>query len=515
MLLGAVFCGAVPRAVAEPLTVGEVVREVREAGGWGAELVSLRGTGSLIGVPQDVEMLVSADGDFGMFYRGNLPMSDVVIGDPLRGGAMWSRDLGGEILTPRLADADSLRVRALAMTGAWTREGALLLAIDESTGDDEVALRFTLPKGKLAGVIKVDRRTWRVSEWAYSAGDGERVVRLEGAAESKHGWYPARVISRGRSGDETRIDIDRVQLASAQGRKELERPVFRRGTLPDDVEFDAAAPPELEVKRTKSGHLLVRPRVNGQEVAWWLFDTGAGQNCIDTKVVEKLGLERFGKVPVNGIGGMVHSSFVRPKTLSVGPMTLRDPLMTEIDMSPIGAALGEDIGGIVGFNTIQRCVARVDMALAKVSLHDPSQPEPKGIVWTPIFLYGRHPIVEASFEGRRGLFKLDTGADNAVSFHVPAVEELDLLDARETTEGKSGGVGGMRTVRVGKVAWFELGGKRFENVTAEFATEKVGAFHDAYSLGNIGAALMRGFELVFDYQRERIGFVPRPLPQAE
>lgn len=502
-------------AAGQNLTVSDVLREVRKAGGWGSDLVSLHGTGSLIGVPQEVEMLVSADGDFAMFYRGMLPMGDALIGDPLKGGTMWSRDLGGEILTPRLADADNLRIRALAMTGAWTREGALSLAVDESTTDEVAGLRFTLPEGKVAGVIRVDRRSWKVREWEYSAGDGDRVIRLEGTADSKLGWYPSRVISSGRSEAETSVEIDRVQIASAEQRKQMERPSIQRGTLPPDVAFDSATAPELEVKRARSGHLLVRPKVNGEQVAWWIFDTGAGQNCIDKKMVEKLGLERFGKVPVNGIGGTIYSNFVRPATLSVGPVTLRKPLMTEIDLSMIGTALGEEIGGIVGFNTIQRCVARVDMALAKVSLHDPSGFDAAGVVWTPILLYGRHPIVDASFEGRHGLFKLDTGASNTVSFHVPAVESLKLLEGRDTIEAKSGGVGGMRTVRRGPIAWFELGGKRFENVTAEFATEKVGAFYDAYTLGNIGAKLMRDFELVFDYQRERMGFVERPLPPTK
>ncbi len=510
----AISCVFVMMAAGEPLAVSDVVREVQKAGAWGTEMVRLEGRGSLIGVPQDVEILASAEGDFAMFYRGLLPMADAVVGDPLKGGTMWSRDLGGEILTPRLADADNLRVRALALTGAWTRDEALSLAIDEDTTDEVAALRFTLPGGKVAGVIKVDRRSWRVQEWVYSAGDGGRVMRLEGAVESTLGWYPSRVISSGRSGEEAAVEIDRVEIAGTEHRKQLERPAFQRGTLPDDVTFDSATAPELEVKRARSGHLLVRPKVNGEPVAWWIFDTGAGQNCIDKKIVEKLGLERFGKVPVNGIGGTIYSNFVRPATLAVGPVTLRQPLMTEIDLAAIGAALGEEIGGIVGFNTIQRCVARVDMALGRVSLHDPSGFEATGVVWTPILLYGRHPIVDAAFEGRHGLFKLDTGAGNTVSFHVPAVENLNLLEGRETTETKSGGVGGMRAVRRGTVAWFELGGKRFENVTADFAVEKVGAFHDAYTLGNIGAKLMRDFELVFDYQRERMGFVERPLPAA-
>lgn len=502
-------------AVAAPLTAEEVVRRVRDAGGWDAAnpagaLVAIAGRGSLIGVPQDVEMLLSPKGDYFSGYRGQLPLAEAAIageGAP----ALWVRDLGNEILTPSLGDADALRVRALALSGAWTQKGTLKLRVDDSTSDTDAVLAFELPGGMVSGQVHVDRSTWTVTTWNYSAGDGDRSMRFEGTLPSKLGWFPARVISASQSGTETTIELQSATLATEAQAAKLQRPTFRRG-VPDDVTFDPAVPPELEVKRAKTGHLLVRPKVNGQEAAWWIFDTGAGQNCIDKKVVDRLKLERFGIVPVNGIGGTVHSNFVRPATLTLGPVTLSDPLMTEIDLSMIGGALGDEIGGIVGFNTIFRCVARVDLALAKVSLHDPASFDAGSIAWTPVRLYNRHPIVDAAFEGHHGLFKLDTGANNTISFHVPAVEGMKLLEGRETTEGKTGGVGGFRAVRMGKVAWFELGGKRLENIDAEFATEKVGALHDAYSLGNIGVKLMRGFELVFDYQHERMGFVDRPLP---
>lgn len=503
-------------ADAGPLTVQEVVDRVREAGGWDAanpagKLVALAGRGSLIGVEQDVEMLLSPKGDYYAAYRGDLPIAEGVI---TAAPTLWTRDLGNEILTPSLGDADTLRLRALALTGAWTAPGTLELRLHPLTSDNQAVLNFKLPGGLIAGVIRIDRKDWRVTEWSYSAGDGDRGIRFEGSIASGPGWFPSRVISTGTSGEETTIELASAALASDAQAAMLQKPALRNGH-PDDVSFDASVPAELEVKRARSGHLLVRPKVNSREAAWWIFDTGAGQNCVDKKVVESLGLRRFGVVPVNGIGGTIRSNFVRPATLTLGPVTLSDPIMTELDLSMIGTALGEEIGGIIGFNTIFRCVARVDLALARVSLHDPVGFDAAGINWTPVRLYGRHPIVDAGFEGRHGLFKLDTGANNTVSFHVPAVENLKLLDGRETTESKSGGVGGMRTVRRGKVASFELGGKKLDNVDAEFATEKVGAFHDAYSLGNIGVKLMRGFELVFDYQNGRMGFVDRPLPEKK
>lgn len=53
--------------------------------------------------------------------------------------------------------------------------------------------------------------------------------------------------------------------------------------------------------------------------------------------------------------------------------------------------------------------------------------------------------------------------------HAPAVERLGLLAGRETRESRSGGVGGSRPSRKGKLAWFELADRRFESPEVEFA----------------------------------------------
>jgi hypothetical protein len=97
----------------------------------------------------------------------------------------------------------------------------------------------------------------------------------------------------------------------------------------------------------------------------------------------------------------------------------------------------------------------------------------------------------------------------SVAMHEPAVRELGLLEGRETTDSKSGGVGGFVKVKRGVLAWFELGGVRTEAVRAEFALEAKGALADPYSLGNIGGVLLKPFVLVTDYGGGRIAFVPR------
>lgn len=103
---------------------------------------------------------------------------------------------------------------------------------------------------------------------------------------------------------------------------------------------------------------------------------------------------------------------------------------------------------------------------------------------------------------------MDTGANGSVTFHAPAVERLHLLDNRQTTPANMAGVGGMTEARIGKIAWFELGGHRFEKVEATFSTAKSGAFADKYLAGNIGQDLMEPFTVVFDFGGSRVAFLP-------
>src|SRR5215470_7433707 len=52
-----------------------------------------------------------------------------------------------------------------------------------------------------------------------------------------------------------------------------------------EATFDPKAPAKLEVKRVKTGHLLVRPVINGHEAGWFIFDTGAGICVVSTSHV--------------------------------------------------------------------------------------------------------------------------------------------------------------------------------------------------------------------------------------
>lgn len=278
--------------------------------------------------------------------------------------------------------------------------------------------------------------------------------------------------------------------------------------------FDPSVAPRLEVKRVKTGHMLVRPWVNGHPAGWFIFDTGAGVCVVDPKMVEPLELERSGSVDAVGVGGGQQAATYRSQTLQLGPITLRDhPVMTT-DLSFLTPFLGEEISGVIGYGVLSRCIAEIDIEGESISIFDPATYTLEGARWSPMSLDGRIPSIEAQFEGHRGRFKLDTGSNSGVTFHTPSVTKWSLLDGREVTEAKLGGVGGFVAAKRGAVRVFVFGDVRRDEVKAEFALEAKGTYADASRDGNIGAALLRQFLITLDYEGQRIALRERPATPA-
>src|SRR5205823_6585432 len=89
---------------------------------------------------------------------------------------------------------------------------------------------------------------------------------------------------------------------------------------PPGATFDPTQPAALEVKRAKTGHLLVHPRVHGQDIGWFILDSGAGLSVIDKAAADALGMEAFGHVPAVGVGGTTQARFRKGKEFRLGPL---------------------------------------------------------------------------------------------------------------------------------------------------------------------------------------------------
>ena len=82
---------------------------------------------------------------------------------------------------------------------------------------------------------------------------------------------------------------------------------------------------------------------------------------------------------------------------------------------------------------------------------------------------------------------------------------MNLLEGRPVTRGKVAG----QDYAAGRIAWFELAGRRFENPDVVFFLDEEGPLTDAYLTGNIGARLLESFRIILDYPHGRLALIER------
>ena len=303
------------------------------------------------------------------------------------------------------------------------------------------------------------------------------------------------------------VEIDDVRPMPVHERSPFEMPEW---SVERDTKYDSAKQGAIETKRARTGHIMVKPTIQGEDVGWFILDSGAGAMVVDSAVAKRLGGAPFGAVNVSGIGGVLQSGFYSFEEFSLGPMTVDHLTYVNLDLSQIGRMFGVEIGGIVGYDFFRRATVVIDVVTGELEVYDPRSFELERGEWERLVLDSRHPTVEAKFEGgRTGRFRIDTGAPGGVIFNAPVVSQLGLLEGRETGGAQIGGVGGSLTARRGRIEWFEMGGHRWNDLTVLFAVEDEGVMSGAFLTGNVGQDLLEPFTLVLDYANVRLALVEK------
>lgn len=510
MLTFITLCLLTSQAPSTSISADEIMQQVRKATGFSvnrlpATGLQILGKGTYAGMPARYEVLFNRDGHFAQSVT-----SRINTGIGFDGKQAWVRDLAGEQRIQELTDRRNTIFTGLLITQLWIDPGSGMqysLPAD-SLKDGVYSLQFTHVPTQMKGTIRIDQKTWLPSDCTITVEGRQMTTKWNGVVEFQGMKFPQHMQALSSNEGVEAVTIKSIQPAPTFVRN----PYAALDVVPGDTVFDNTVPAELEVKRAKTGHLLVKPKVNGKHVGWFIFDSGAGANVLANSVIKELQLEQFGELPAVGIGGSVKTHFSKPETLTIGRATIKEPLVIGLDLAFLDIPMGEHIAGIVGYGTFHRCIVEMDMDKNTIALFDPKDYDQSRVNnrWQKLYQTARVSCVEAEFEGHKGIFKLDTGAaGSTVALHAPIVEKLKLLENRETSDTMSGGVGGMVKAKKGKLKYFQLADEKFENVEATFATVNKGAFNSADTMGNIGGDLLKPFKLVFDYQNKRIAFVRR------
>lgn len=258
-----------------------------------------------------------------------------------------------------------------------------------------------------------------------------------------------------------------------------------------------------------NNHMYVKVMLNGKGPYELLFDTG-GSNVITPTVAEALGLKAEGALQASGAGEKSQDAgLARVARMTVGDAFLDNQTFVVIALESFGNVEGRPITGLFGYEVFKRFVVKTDYERSRIVLNDPDTFVYKGNgTRTPFEFKEIIPIVPGEIDGIPGTFQLDTGSRGSIDLMTPFVKKHDLVAKYGAKlDGVAGwGVGGPAR------AWFVRGTKlTFGGVSVDapvvgLSQQQKGAFSDVYTAGNIGAGVLKKFNITWDYPHHQIYF---------
>lgn len=257
-----------------------------------------------------------------------------------------------------------------------------------------------------------------------------------------------------------------------------------------------------------NNHMYIEVKLNGRPYEL-LFDTG-GSNVMTPTVARELGLKLEGAVQGRGAGEASQDvSFTTVDRMEIGGVTLEKQSFASIPLESFSNIEGKPITGIFGYEVFKRFVVRTDYERNEVTLIDPEGFAYRGPGQRVKFeLKETIPIVTGDIDGVPGTFQLDTGSRSTLDLMAPFVAKNNLI-ARYSPklQGVNGwGVGGPAKSWIVRGKRFTFGGVSVEAPVLAFSQAKSGALAEAYTAGNVGAGVLKKFNIVWDYSRHEIFF---------
>jgi hypothetical protein len=400
-----------------------------------------------------------------------------------------------------LRDLEAFLVGAAVWSGIWADEGDVV-RVGEILTVDHARIVLALCVGDAiqhpgSFRLTLDART-ALPRSVERVGRDDTVTSFDDFRASELGLVPHRIVHR-----EGWLS-DTLEVESVEPARDISYALTE--SEPDDTTFDETAASAVW-RRTRNCLLLVRPRVNGRDVGWFVLDTGASALAIDAHAVQTLALPGVGRRAVRTADGLSGAPYRRAEEIRVGGLVYRAPLLLEVDLGPFGQAGGVKLAGVLGYDLFRRAAVTLDVDEGVVIARSPA-PAHGDEASLPLRFEDRTPVVvlrhPAPSGSREGLFAIDTGSGVALTAVAGAASSLEL---RGGARASLRGLGGAVEARRRSVAWLELAHHRMEQVDVVVPVTGEGALGDRASggiLGYLGMGLLREFTVTFDYREARV-----------
>jgi Aspartyl protease/PDZ domain len=258
-----------------------------------------------------------------------------------------------------------------------------------------------------------------------------------------------------------------------------------------------------------NNHIYLEVKLNGKGPYRLMCDTG-GANIVTPELVKELGLKSEGAFQGRGVGEKSEDIGVtKVDKVEIGDATISNQVFMVFPLGPFGAVEGVPQFGLVGYEVFKRFVATVDYEKKLLTLTLPSAFDYHGNGTVVPFTFNEHiPQVEGSLDGFAGKFDIDTGARDSVSILAPFAEQHGLKEhyGARVAAVTGWGVGGPARGLVTRAKTLRLGTLEVSGPVVDLSQQKKGAMIDPYVAGNVGAGVLKRFNVTFDYGRQRLIF---------
>ncbi len=260
-----------------------------------------------------------------------------------------------------------------------------------------------------------------------------------------------------------------------------------------------------------NNHIYVRARIDGQGPYRMLCDTG-GANVVTPTLARSLGLKSEGALQGKGVGEKSEDfGLAKTETLQVGDVTLRDQLFYVFPMEQLHAVEGIPVNGLVGYEIFKRFVVKVDYERHEITLTEPASFAYHGDgIAVPFQFNNNIPQVDGEIDGIAGKFDIDTGSRASLDLMKPFAEKHDLAAHYGTKlQAVTGwGVGGAARSLLTRAKLLRLGKVQVAAPVTALSLQSKGAFAGQYAAGNVGAGVLKRFNITFDYPHQQLFFEP-------
>lgn len=424
------------------------------------------------------------------------------------GKVVWEVDTSGQVVLQESADQ-----REGAVNEAYRRSqsywysnrqaSALSLIGEKSVGQRTLLGVRAVPKGGRPFDMWFDASTFLLVQFEERNARELRTTFLSDYRSVSGLMIP--YLTRQTNGDakyDTIAKLESVKLEGDATKVSFAPPA----PPPRDFGFSTAARSAVIPFKLINNHIYLQVSLNGRPYQF-LFDTG-GLNVITPTVARELGLKTEGALQARGTGEKSQEAgFTKVTKLDVGGAWLRDQTFVVIGLESFSEVEGMPITGIIGYEVFKRFIVVTDYENSKVVLIEPEGFAYRGAgLQVPIKFNDRTPQVEGGIDGFPGTFTLDTGARNSLSLGTPFVEKNSLVSRYAAKfQGVTGwGVGGPARSWIVRGKTFTIGSVAISDPVVELSQNKSGAMADAYLAGNVGAGVLKRFNIVWDYGHNRI-----------